>query len=70
MVFSLLFIIAAFYSLDIHQIDIKTVFFDKKINQLVFIKMLNGYYNNIKNMICRVNKIFYGLKQLSQLWYK
>lgn len=43
MAFQILFAIAAFYNLDIDQIDIKTTFFYRNINQLLNIKLLKSY---------------------------
>lgn len=64
------FAIIVFYDLNINQIDMKIAFLYRAINQLYFIKMPKNYYNNCENMICKLNKVFYGLKQFSQLWYK
>ena len=71
MVFRVLFTIAAFYDLDINQINIKTAFLYDLINQLVYIKISKGTETNAnRGMICKLLKILYGLKQSPRLWYK
>lgn len=32
--------------------------------------MPKSYYNDIKGIVCKLNKAFYNLKQSLQLWYK
>lgn len=49
--------------------DMKTVFLYKTID-LLFIKTLKGYYNNLENMVYKLNKALYGLKQSPWLWYE
>lgn len=68
MTFRVLFVIAAFYDLDIDQMDVKTAFLYGEIDQLLFVEMPKGYYNDTEGMVCRLNKD--GLKQLSRLWYE
>lgn len=63
MVFYILFIIAAFYNLDIDQMDVKMIFLYKKINQFFFIEMPKDYYNNFENIVYKLNKVLYDLKQ-------
>lgn len=46
MVFRVFFAIAAFYDLDIDQIDVKTAFLYGDINQLLYIELLKGYYKD------------------------
>lgn len=70
MAFCVLFAIAAFYDLDINQIDVKTAFFYREIDQLLFVETPKGYYNNIEGMVYRLNKALYGLKQSPRLWYE
>ena len=64
MAFYVLFTIAAFYNLDINQIDVKIVFLYRKIDWLLFTKMSKSYYDKYKDMVCRFNKALYSLKQL------
>lgn len=41
----------------------KTIFSYEVINKLFFMKKYKEYYNNYKNMVCKLNKKFYKLKQ-------
>lgn len=68
--FYMLFVIAAFYDLDINQMNVKTTFLYKKINQLLSVKMAKGYYNDIKSIFCKLNKALHSFKQSPQIWYK
>lgn len=61
--FRVLFAIAAFYNLDIDQIDVKTAFLYGLINQLIYVKMPKSTETDAnKNMICKLFKTLYGLK--------
>lgn len=62
MAFYIRFVIAVFYDLHVDQMNIKTVFLYKAINQILFIETLKSYYNNLENMICKFNKALYNLK--------
>ncbi len=46
---------AAFYNLNINQIDIKTALLYRAMNQLLFVKIPMDYYNNYEYMIYRLN---------------
>ena len=70
MVFRALFAIAAFYNLDIEQMDIKTAFLYGIIDQLLYVEVPKGYEQQWKNQVCLLKKVLYGLKQSPQLWYK
>lgn len=62
MAFRVLFAIAAFYDLDIDQIDVKTAFFYGNIDQLLYVELPKGYYKDQEHMVYRLNKALYGLK--------
>lgn len=71
MVFRIFFAIAAFYNLDIHQIDVKTAFLYSLIDQLIYIEILKGTETKANwNMICKLLKALYSLKQSPYLWYE
>lgn len=64
MAFRVLFAIAAYFDLDIDQIDVKTAFLYRLINQLIYVKIPKGTKTEAnKNMVCRLLKALYGLKQ-------
>lgn len=65
MVFKVFFAIAAFFNLDIKQVDLKRIFLYDFINQLIYIDI----YKELKvktnrNMLYKLLKILYKLKQL------
>lgn len=70
MAFRVLFAIAAFYDLDIDQMDVKTAFLYGDIDQLLYVELPKGYYEDQEYMVCRLNKALYGLKQSPRLWYE
>lgn len=56
--------IISFLNLDINQIDDKTAFFYKLINQLVYVEMPKGTTTNAnQKTVCKLHKALYGLKQ-------
>lgn len=68
MVFYIFFAIAAYYNLNIDQIDIKSTFLYGLINQLIYIEILEEIETKAnKNIICRLLKALYSLKQSPQL---
>lgn len=71
MAFRVLFAIAAYYDLDIDQMDVKTAFLYGLINQLIYVEMPKGTETNAtRDMICKLRKALYGLKQSPRLWYE
>lgn len=69
--FWVLFAIVAYYNLDINQIDIKTAFLYGLYNQLIYVKMPKGTKTNTtRDMIYKLEKTLYNLKQSPRLWYK
>lgn len=70
MAIQVLSIIVAFYNLDFNQIDIKTAFFYKNINQLLYVKLSKSYYKDLEHMMYRLNKVLFNLKQSPHFWYK
>lgn len=70
MIFCILFAIAAFYNLYIDQIDIKTAFLYRTIDQLIFVEIPKSYYNNHKRIVYKFNKALYRLEKSPWLWYK
>lgn len=71
MAFQVLFAIAAFFDLDIEQMDVKTAFLYGLIDQLVYVDIPRGSETEANcNMVCKLLKALYGLKQSPQLWYE
>ena len=62
MAFRLLFAIAAFYDLDIEQLDVVIAFLYGIIDQLIYVQTPKRY--ETPGMICKLNKALYGLFKL------
>lgn len=59
-----LFAIAAYYDLDINQMNIKIDFLYDLIDQLIYVKILKGLEDaTSKGMVCKLLKALYHLKQ-------
>lgn len=68
MAFRVLFAIAAYYDLDIDQMDVKTAFLYGLIDQLVYVQIPKGSESSAnKGMVCRLLKALYGLTQAPRL---
>lgn len=71
MAFKILFVIAAYYNIDINQMTVKTAFFYGQIDQLVYVQIPKESEDATnKRMVCKLLKALYGLKQAPRLWYK
>ena len=71
MAFRVLFAIAAFYDLDIDQMDVKTAFLYGLIDQLIYVEIPKGTKSESnRNMVCKLLKAPYGLKKSPRLWYE
>ena len=71
MAFKTLFALAAFFDLDIDQMDVKTAFLYGLIDQLIYMEIPKGTETEAtKNMVCKLLKALYGLKQSPRLWYE
>lgn len=66
MTFRTLFALAAFFDLDINQMDVKRAFFYDLIDQLIYMEIPKGTeIETTKNMVYKLLKALYGLKQIS-----
>lgn len=55
--------------LDMAQLDIKTAFLNGELDEEIYIEQPEGYVAEGKgNLVCRLNKCLYGLKQASRVW--
>lgn len=71
MAFRVLFAIAAFFDLDIDQMDVKRAFLYGLIDQLVYVEIPKGSESEANcDMVCKLLKALYGLRQSSRLWYE
>ena len=58
------------YDLELHQIDVKTTFLNGDLHEVVYMDQPEGFQEESKeNMVCRLKKSIYSLKQASRQWY-
>ena len=63
--------LAAIYNLEIHQMDVKTIFFNKKLNEKIYMERLKGFIvSGQEHKVCKLVKSLYGLKQALKQWHE
>ena len=60
--------IAANLNLELHQLDVETAFLNASIKELVYMKQPKGYEKGKFNLVCKLNKTIYGIKQAPHEW--
>lgn len=61
--------IGVILDLEIHQMDVKTAFLNGDIDTEVYIEQLKGFGMG-EDLVCKLKKSLYGLKQSPHLWNK
>jgi hypothetical protein len=68
--FRIIMALVAHYNLELHQMDVKTVFLNGDLYLNVYMARPKGFIVEGKEkMGCRLKKSIYGLKQTSRQWY-
>ena len=57
------------FNLELHQMDVKTTFLSGIDETICIVQPENFVLGDPKNMVCKLTKSIYGLKQASQQWY-
>ena len=66
----MLFAIAAAMDYEIHQMDVKTAFLNGDLEEEIYMDQLEGFkVKGKENMVCKLLKSLYGLKQSPCSWY-
>ena len=62
--------LVAYFDLELHQMDVKTMFLNGNIDEKIYMVHLENFvFKNPKKMVGKLNKFIYGLKQASLQWY-
>ena len=68
--FRIIMALVAHYDLELHQMDIKTTFLNRNLEENVYMAQPKGFVMEENERIgCRLKKSIYGLKQASRQWY-
>ena len=69
--FRIIMALVAHYDLKLHQMDVKTVFLNGNIDETIYmVQPENFESNDSKQLVCRLKRSIYGLKQASRQWYR
>lgn len=69
--FRIIMALAAYFDLELHQMDVKTAFLNGELEEEIYMQQPGGFVRHgTENLVCRLNKSIYGLKQASRQWYK
>jgi len=60
-------VLVAHFDLELHQMDVKTTFLDGDVDETIYmVRPENFVSGDPKNMLCKLKKSNYGLKQASR----
>ncbi|KAF3649136.1 putative tyrosyl-DNA phosphodiesterase 2-like [Capsicum annuum] len=66
----MLIALAVVYDLEIHQMDVKTAFLNRELEEEIYIEQPEGFVVPEKeNKMCKLVKLLYGLKQAPKQWH-
>ncbi|KAG8475050.1 hypothetical protein CXB51_031854 [Gossypium anomalum] len=62
--------LVAHFDLELHQMDVKTAFLNSDIEETIYMVQPENFESKDSiNMVCKLTKSIYGLKQASRQWY-
>ena len=67
----IIFRLVASLDLELEQMDVKTTFLHDELHEEIYMEQLKGFEVSRKeNLVCKLKKSLYRLKQASRQWYK
>ncbi|KAF2346227.1 Reverse transcriptase RNA-dependent DNA polymerase [Trinorchestia longiramus] len=61
--------LAAKYNLQLHHMDVATAFLNGELSEEIYLTQPEGFVSEgNENLVCRLNKSLYGLKQFPKCW--
>ncbi|RDY04246.1 hypothetical protein CR513_12064, partial [Mucuna pruriens] len=68
--FRIVMVLVAHFDLELHQMDVKTVFLNGDIDEMIYMMQPENFVlNESMSPVCKLKKFIYGLKQASRQWY-
>ncbi|KAI5338097.1 hypothetical protein L3X38_017368 [Prunus dulcis] len=68
--FRVIMALVAHFDLHLHQMDVKTTFVNGDLIEEIYMKQPGGFASKgEENLVCRLQKSIYGIKQASRQWY-
>ncbi|KAE8686443.1 hypothetical protein F3Y22_tig00111061pilonHSYRG00022 [Hibiscus syriacus] len=66
-----LFALASIHKLQVHQMDVKTIFLNGDLDEEIYMEQLLGFEaHGMDGKVYRLKKLLYGLKQAPKQWYE
>ena len=68
--FRIIIALVSHYDLELHQMDVKITFLNGNIDETIYMVQLENFESNdSKQLVCKLKRSIYGLKQASRQWY-
>lgn len=61
--------LAAIRGWSLHQLDVNDAFLQGDLHEEIYMKIPPGFHKSDANLVCRLNKSIYGLKQALREWF-
>lgn len=62
--------LAVYFKMNVQQMDVVTAFLYGELEEEIFMEQPPGFEKKKGNLVCRLKKSLYGLKQSPRQWYK